>query len=100
MFDMNYEIKTTEIFDKWAVRLKDQVASRAIASRLARVRAGNLGDIAPVGGNISEMRIFVGKGYRLYFTIRNKELVLLLCGGDKSTQKDDIKKAQQIYKSI
>ena len=97
---MNYELRTTLIFDKWASKLKDKIAARAIASRLARVRSGNLGDIVSVGGSVSEIRIFVGKGYRLYFTIRNVEIILLLCGGDKSTQKDDIKKAQQMVKSI
>ena len=97
---MNYELRTTLIFDKWASKLKDKIAARAIASRLARVRSGNLGDIVSVGGSVSEIRIFVGKGYCLYFTIRNVEIILLLCGGDKSTQKDDIKKAQQMVKSI
>ena len=97
---MVYEIETTAHFDKWARKLKDRAAARAIASRLARVRAGNLGDIENVGDGVSEMRIFTGKGYRLYFTIRNRQVIILLCGGDKSTQAKDIKKAKELAKSL
>ena len=61
---------------------------------------GNLGDIASVGGGVSEMRIFVGQGYRIYFTMRRGVVILLLCGGDKSSQTRDIKKAKEIMKSI
>jgi putative addiction module killer protein len=63
---MEYNLETTPTFDRRAVKLKDRLASRAIASRLVRVRCGNLGDTAPVGEGINEMRIFIGKGYRLY----------------------------------
>ena len=73
---------------------------RAIAARFARVRSGNLGDIRSVGQGVSEMRIFVGKGYRLYFTIRNESMVILLCGGDKSTQQGDIEKAKKLQKKL
>ena len=97
---MAYEIETTSIFDRWARKLKDQSAARAIAMRLARVRAGNLGDIVSVGEGVSEMRIFVSKGYRLYFTIRNRQVVILLCGGDKSSQDKDIKKAQELARNL
>ena len=68
---MRYEITSTVIFNKWLARLKDRRAVKAIVLRLARVEAGNLGDIEPVGGRISEMRIFVGKGYRIYFTLED-----------------------------
>ncbi|MBL1274467.1 MAG: type II toxin-antitoxin system RelE/ParE family toxin [Ectothiorhodospiraceae bacterium] len=91
---MTYEIHTTQDFDKWLAGIKDRQAALAIAMRLDRVANGNLGDIKGVGGSVSEMRIFVGKGYRLYFTLRGTELVLLLCGGNKSTQQRDIKKAK------
>ena len=97
---MKYEIKTTDIFNKWAAKLKDKRAARNIALRLARARNGNLGDIASVGDGISEMRIFIGKGYRLYFTIRGGEIILLLCGGDKSSQQKDITQAKEIIKLI
>lgn len=97
---MIYQIQTTDIFNKWAAKLKDKTAARAIASRLLRVRAGNIGDVKSVGDGVSEMRIFVGKGYRLYFTMRNNKLIILLCGGDKSTQPKDIQKAKQMAKEL
>ncbi len=80
--------------------MKDRQAARAIALRIARARAGNLGDVSPVGDNVSEMRIFIGKGYRVYFTKRGKQLILLLCGGDKSTQQADIKRAKAMSKQL
>ena len=97
---MKYEIVTTDVFNKWANKIKDRRAAQNIALRLARARSGNLGDVEPVGDGVSEMRIFVGKGYRLYFTIRGGEIILLLCGGDKSSQQRDIKRAKEILKSI
>ena len=68
--------------------------------RLVRAEAGNLGDVKPVGGAVSEMRIFVGKGYRIYFTIRDGQLVILLSGGDKSSQARDIEQAKEILKNL
>lgn len=76
---------------------------KAIALRLARAEAGNLGDIEPVGGSVSEMRIFVGKGYRIYFTTRGERLVILLCGGTKGSKKQqqqDIRKARRISNEL
>ena len=96
---MGYEIRTTQVFDKWLKRIVDRQAVRAIAMRIARAEAGNLGDVKPVGGGVSEMRIFVGKGSRLYFTVYENTLVLLLHGGTKSSKKQqqlDIQQAQQI----
>jgi putative addiction module killer protein len=75
------------IFNKWLARLKDRNAIKAIVLRLARVEAGNLGDIESVGGRISEMRIFAGKSYRIYFNVQNEMVVTLLCGGIKSNKK-------------
>lgn len=97
---MIYEIVTTEIFDRWAAKLKDRRAARAVAIRLDRAANGNLGDVEPVGEGVSEMRIFVGKGYRLYFTIRNGQLIVVLNGGDKSKQSRDIKRAREILKEL
>ena len=88
------------MFDKWLKKLRDRNAVLAIASRLDRAIAGNFGDVAPVGEGISEMRIFVGPGYRLYYTIRHKTIILMLCGGDKSTQAKDIKKAKKIAQAL
>ena len=97
---MKYDITATEIFTKWQSKLKDRKAAKAIATRLVRASLGNLGDVEPVGGGVSEMRIFVGKGYRVYFTIRGQHLIILLNGGDKSTQKRDIKQAKEILKAL
>jgi putative addiction module killer protein len=87
---MTYEIQTTAIFDQWAARIKDKQAALAVANRLDRAANGHLGDVRNLGDGVSEMRIFVGQGYRLYFTLRGGELIILLCGGDKSSQQRDI----------
>ncbi|MEA1992074.1 MAG: type II toxin-antitoxin system RelE/ParE family toxin [Thermodesulfobacteriota bacterium] len=97
---MQYEIETTEIFDKWLRKLKDRQAVLAIAKRLGRVRLGNFGDIFPVGGGVSEMRFFIGPGYRLYYVIHGKKMIVMLCGGDKSSQEQDIKKAKEMAKDV
>ncbi len=97
---MEYEIEKTEDFDKWLKKLRDRKAVLAIAARLDRAKLGNFGDAEPVGDGVSEMRIFLGPGYRLYFTIRDKKVVFMLCGGDKSTQIKDIQKAQTIAQTI
>ncbi len=93
---MQYEIASTEIFNKWYQGLKDRSAAKVIAKRLTRVASGNLGDTASVGGGVSEMRIFAGQGYRIYFTMRRGVVILLLCGGDKSSQTRDIKKPKRL----
>jgi len=100
---MRYEITSTEIFDGWLARIKDRHAVMAIVLRLARVEAGSLGYVKPVGGPISEMRIFVGKGYRIYFVIQCERLITLLCGGIKSSRKQqqqDIRKAKRILDEL
>lgn len=97
---MRYEIEKTEVFDKWLKKLRDRKAVLAIAKRLDRAITGNFGDVASVGEGISEMRIFVGPGYRLYYTIRKHTIILMLCGGDKSTQEKDIQKAKKIAKAV
>lgn len=88
-------IQTTETFDAWLLQLKDKRGKAAIKVRLRRAEAGNFGDSEPVGEGVSEMRIHIGPGYRVYFTRRGLELVVLLAGGDKSTQTADIKTALQ-----
>ena len=100
---MRYEVTSTAIFNKWLARLKDRQAVKVILLRLARVEAGNLGNIEPVGGSVSEMRIFVGKGYRLYFAIREERVIILLCGGNKSSKKQqqkDIRRAESILAEL
>ncbi len=85
-------------FDKWLARLRDREAVKRVADRLSRIEEGNLGDVRPVGEGVSEARIHYGAGYRLYFVQRGNEVVLMLGGGDKSTQQRDIKKAKLLAK--
>lgn len=94
------EVRQTNRFATWLAGLRDEKAKARILKRLDRARAGNLGDVAPVGGGVSEMRIFHGPGYRLYFIRRGKQLIVLLCGGDKSTQGADIAEAKALSKEI
>lgn len=91
-----YRIKQTETFRRWERELKDERARALIAARLFRLANGLAGDVAPVGDGISELRIHLGPGYRVYFQRRGLELVVLLCGGDKSTQARDIKAARRL----
>ena len=93
---MRYEIEKTEVFDKWFKKLRDRKAVLAIAKRLDRAITGNFGNVAPVGEGVSEMRFFIGHGYRLYYVIRDGKIIVMLCGGDKSTQEKDIKKAKEM----
>ena len=92
------EFKQTETFRKWRSRLKDERARAMVASRLDRLAFGNPGDVKPVGQGISELRIDYGPGYRIYFRRRGNEIIILLCGGDKSTQAADIKTAKRLAK--
>ena len=88
-----YSTKRTDEFVKWINNLKDMRAFAQITRRLTRIELGNLGDFKPVGDKIFELRIDYSPGYRIYYTKRNNELILLLIGGDKSSQKKDIEKA-------
>jgi len=92
------EFKQTETFRKWRTRLKDERARAMIASRLDRLAFGNAGDVRPVGQGISELRIDHGPGYRVYFLRRGEEMIILLCGGDKDTQANDIRTAKRLAK--
>lgn len=94
------EVRQTEVFVAWVVALRDLQARARIIARIRRMELGNPGDVKLVGGGVSEMRIHHGPGYRIYFTQRGQTLVILLCGGDKSTQADDIKLAQQMAKEM
>ncbi len=93
-----FEFKQTETFRKWRLRLKDERARALIASRLDRLAFGHAGDVKPVGQGISELRIDHGPGYRVYFERRGKTIIILLCGGDKSTQDKDIQTAKRLAK--
>ena len=93
-----YILKETAEYSKWLRKLKDINARVAVIKRLVKVGNGNLGDYKSVGSGVLEFRIDYGPGYRIYFSLKGNELILLLIGGDKSTQKSDIKLAQDLKK--
>ncbi|MBN6065693.1 type II toxin-antitoxin system RelE/ParE family toxin [Aggregatibacter actinomycetemcomitans] len=97
---MMIQIKTTFLFDEWLKKLKNLRAKAKINARIKRLQFGNFGDLKSVNGGIFEMRIDEGQGYRVYLKNQNGILVILLCGGDKSTQEKDIKKAKQLAQEI
>ena len=97
---MGYEVRQTKIFSKWLSKLRDAVAKVAIAKRIVRLKDGNFGDSKSVGGGVFELRIDVGKGYRVYFTNKDDKIVILLVGGDKSTQDEDIKAAKKMAEEV
>lgn len=90
-------IHTTEVFDGWFASLRDKFAEKRIQ---ARIRRAELGDCEPVGEGVSEMRIHYGPGYRVYFAQRGMEIVILLAGGDKSSQSKDIKTALDLARQL
>jgi len=89
------EVRQTEVFERWLDRLSDDKAAVRIAQRIVRLRNGLPGDVKPVGEGVSELRIDYGPGYRVYFVQRGSVLIILLCGGDKRSQRRDIVKAKQ-----
>ena len=94
------EVRLTDVFADWLDGLADQVAVARIVVRIRRLELGNPGDVKPVGGGVSELRIDYGPGYRLYFSQRGSALVVLLCGGDKSNQKKDIALAKRMAQEL
>ena len=97
---MRYEIVQSERFKRWLTRLRDKRALAHIQVRLRRVGDGNLGDHSSVGRGVSELRVDIGQGYRIYYTIRGKRVVIILCGGDKASQRQDIRLAQQMARNL
>lgn len=93
-----FRLVETAVFSRWLGGLKDHRAKAAIVFRLRQVAAGHWGDVKSVGGGVSELRWHIGPGYRVYFTRRGQQIVLLLAGGDKSSQTQDIAKAQKLAK--
>jgi putative addiction module killer protein len=93
-------IYTTGTFDAWFQSLRDKQAARRIQVRIDRAEEGNFGDCKPVGSGVSEMRIHFGPGYRVYFTQRGLEIVILLAGGDKGTQDKDIQTALALAQKL
>mgnify|MGYP001024480953 FL=1 len=95
-----FEVRLTSVFEAWMDGLRDIRTVARIEVRLRRLSLGHFGDVKSLGDGISEMRIDYGPGYRLYFTRRGERIVVLLCGGIKKRQSDDIARAKQLAKEI
>jgi putative addiction module killer protein len=93
------DVERTPEFAKWMLSLRDDRAKAKIALRIDRLLLGNPGDVEPVGGGVTEMKIDYGPGYRVYYGSRGKTFVVLLCGGTKKGQTGDIKQAKTIFAS-
>ena len=97
---MKYEIETTSNFDRWLGKIRDKRVLHRFDARFNRLRKGNFGDAKQLAVDLFELRFFFGSGYRVYYTIRDRKIVLLLCGGDKSSQSKDIEKANSLLNEI
>jgi putative addiction module killer protein len=98
-----YIIKTTEIYNDWIDNLNDSMSQKRIDARISRIMLGNFGDHKSVGDNVWELRMMFGAGFRIYYTIRGNEIVILLCGGDKaskSVQNKDIELAKYLAQRV
>jgi putative addiction module killer protein len=91
-----FEVQTTELFDQWLRDLRNRTARAKITGRIDRLSQGNPGHVRAVGEGISEMKVDTGPGYRIYYKQTGKTIIVILCGGDKSSQESDIRKAKQI----
>lgn len=94
------DVRKTDLFARWLDDLRDIRARARIQARIEQLVAGNPGDVAPVGEGVSELRINIGPGYRVYFKRRGHALIILLAGGDKSTQAADIKNALRLARGL
>ena len=94
------EIRKTDVFTQWLDELRDIHARARVQARIERLAAGNPGDVEPVGEGVSELRINYGPGYRVYFKKRGQKLIILLAGGDKSSQTKDIKVALRLARNL
>ena len=94
------EVRQTQQFRTWLRRLKDSNAVARIVARIRRMEQGNFGDTRSVGAGVMELRIDYGPGYRVYYVNRGAEIVILLCGGDKRTQQQDIRRAHDLARDL
>ena len=94
------EIRQTDVFARWIEKLRDRQVKARIAIRIRRLSLGNPGDVRPVGGGVSELRIDHGPGYRVYFMKRGETLLILLAGGDKTSQTRDIRRALELARVL
>ena len=97
---MKYELRSTKDFSKWFAKLKDSMVKRKVLACLARVENGNFGDCKQIEVNLFDSRFFFGSGLRIYYTIQGNKVVLLVTGGDKSSQSKDIEKTKNILKNL
>lgn len=95
-----FQIQKTDNFARWLDGLRDKRARAKIQARIERLAIGNPGDVQPVGEGVSELRIDYGPGYRVYYKKIGKEIIVLLAGGDKSTQASDIKLALKLARDL
>lgn len=96
-----YTVRMSDVFEKWLTKLKDRKARTIIIERIVRVEStGHFGDHKRLAEELYEMRLFFGPGYRLYYTVKGDEIVLLLIGGDKKTQSSDIEKAKDLLQQL
>jgi len=95
-----FQIQQTDVFASWLAELRDAKAKARILARLESMTQGNLGDAKRVGGGVRELRVHYGPGYRVYFAQTGRIVLLLLCGGDKSTQRRDIERAKRLLRNI
>ena len=96
---MRVKVRRTSVYKKWIKGLRDSRARYKILTRIKRLEEGNPGDVGPVGEGVSELRIHYGPGYRVYYKDTGKEVIILLCGGDKTSQQEDIARAKLIAMS-
>ena len=97
---MKYDLRSSEQYDKWFVKLKDSSIKIKVLARLDRVENGNFGDFKQIGSNLFELRFFFGSGLRIYYTIQEGRVLFLLAGGDKSTQSKDIERAAELLNEL
>lgn len=95
-----YRVEQTVDFENWLDGLRDRMAQKRIVMRIKRIETGLLGDWKPVGDGVSELRVDYGPGYRLYYTVREQVVVILLCGSGKSDQKRAIEKARELANGL
>lgn len=95
-----YEIRKTDLYAKWLDGLRDIHARARVQARVERLATGNPGNVKPVGEGVSELRIDYGHGYRVYYTMRGRTMIILLAGGDKRTQTTDIKTALRLARNL
>lgn len=95
-----FEIRQTEVYARWFERLSDRRARARIDARIRRLSLGNPGDVRPVGKGVSELRVHYGPGYRVYFVRWERTVVILLAGGEKTTQERDIRKAHEFVRQL